>query len=124
MTDANRKEVVAVDHEGKPVHALPAETTVIKVFAMNDCDWYAARSLDEAKASYARTVHSDNYDVAEDKDGIFDDPYELTAEQMDRLRFWGDADEPSKTPITFREQLSKMVADGDSFPCFFASTEY
>jgi SpoVK/Ycf46/Vps4 family AAA+-type ATPase len=83
---------------------------------MDDCDWYAAASKEDAIAAYIEQV------------GEFDDSdmYQLSDEQLDRLEYT-DADEnenPTGEKRTFREQLAREVAAGTQFPCLFASTEY
>jgi hypothetical protein len=89
-----------------------------KIFQLNDCDWWVARSLDEAKADYEKQCGPD--------DGwLYDDPHELTDADMDRLKM-RDTDEneqPTGELLTFREYLAQMVADGLSEPTMFASTE-
>jgi hypothetical protein len=86
----------------------------VKVFAMNDCEWWAAETLEQAKADYLKETGT------EEADEPFDDPHELDEEAMDHLRFT-DEDGTSRS---FREQLEKMVSDGCEFPSFFATTEY
>ncbi len=110
-----------VRFEAAAHHEKPGDTgdkgearVSVKVFAMNDCDWWAAETLDEAKTAYL-----DQTGMTE-ADGPFDDPYELDAKAMDRLRF-SDNDGAVRT---FREQLERMLASGQKFPAFFASTEY
>jgi hypothetical protein len=85
----------------------------IKVFQINDCDWVAAQSMDEAKSFYLTQMNPD-----ED----FSDSCELTPEDMDRVRFH-DEDKPDEV-VSFRQQLDAMIAAGEIFPQFFASTEY
>ena len=86
----------------------------MKVFAINEVDWWAAETLEEAKSDYLKERGM------EEADEPFDDPHELDAEAMDRFRFHDD----DGTTISFREQLEIMVASGREFPAFFASTEY
>lgn len=86
----------------------------MKVFAMNDCEWWAAESLEEAKADYIKETG------VPEEDGPFDDPHELGAEAMNRLRFSDD----DGSVRSFEAQLKKMVAEGSKFPCLFATTEY
>lgn len=93
--------------EGKP---LP-----IKIFRMNDCDWMAARNLEEAKASYLKDFCGEL-----DEDEAFDDPAEISAEDLDRFRFH---DDDRRVTTTFRCQLERMIAREQSFPAFFASSE-
>jgi hypothetical protein len=89
----------------------------MKIFSMNDCDWMAAETLEEAKAAYIATVWAGTREPEHD---AFDDPGEILPEHYDKLMFT-DFDENTK--CTFREQLNKMIARGDKFPAFFASTE-
>jgi hypothetical protein len=89
----------------------------IKIFEMNDCDWMAATTLEEAVEEYKASL-----------DGEFDEadpPRELTAYEMELLRFreTGPDDEPLEKK-SFRAKLDEMIAAGESFPCFFASTEF
>lgn len=86
----------------------------IKVFRMNDCDWMAAASLDEAVKSY-RTFTGHECEDA----GCCDNPREVTDAEMGKLLF---SDEDG-TRRTFREQLDREVSAGSKFPAFFASTE-
>ena len=96
----------------------------IKIFAMNDCDWYAAESVEDAlKAmaevwSYKTTPEGI---TAMQQDFSADHPEELHDKELDLLNY---RDEDEISVRTFREQLAQMIADGQKFPCFFASTEY
>jgi hypothetical protein len=86
----------------------------MKIFSMNDCDWYVGESLEACKTSYL--------EVCED----VEDAYELTDEELDTTFFY-DMDEDENmlgTKRTFREQLAIEIAEGGEFPRFFASTEY
>jgi len=85
----------------------------MKVFSMNDYDWMAGETLESCKADYLKNYGGDEHD--ED----FADTYELTPEDMQHYKI---ADEDG-TVRTFQEQLDKMIAEGDDFPQFFASTE-
>lgn len=83
----------------------------IKVFRMNDCDWWAAATLEEAKADYLKTtlIEAD------------DDSRELRPDEMENLKYFLDDEEH----VSFATQLENIVAAKDStFPCMFASTEY
>jgi hypothetical protein len=87
----------------------------IKIFEMNDCDWMAAATLEEAVAEYKTHYGGDDYESGE--------PHQLTEEAMNRLMFH-DTDVSPAIWRTFRAQLDKMVTEGQKFPCIFASTEY
>jgi hypothetical protein len=55
---------------------------------------------------------------------VSDNPHELTEEEMDTLQFSDEPGAPAAAKRSFREQLDKLIAEGQTFPCFFASTEY
>jgi hypothetical protein len=84
----------------------------IKVFKLNDCDWWAASDLEAAKAAYIEQTGEED----------FDDAYELSDHQMEFLKFRRDDD--NHTEVSFKEELERRLRDGETFPCFFASTEY
>lgn len=88
----------------------------MKIFKVNDCDWFAAETLEEALECARREC---GYD-----DDSFEDPYELDDEELDRLQyqFTDDYDKPLQT-MSFRAALAKRIADGEKFPYMFASTE-
>ena len=100
----------------------------MKIFNMDDCTWVAAENLDDAWRAFAEFY---GYDLTPegieeartDNQGI--EPEELSDEALDRYRFFDDMDDPeSSDSRTFREQLALMQQRGDTFPCFFATTEY
>ena len=86
----------------------------IKIYQINDCDWVAASTLEEAY-TYAYKHFDEDPDYF-DKDEI----KELTSEEMDRLTFI-DEDESKRT---FREELQLLIDKKEKMPAFFASTEY
>lgn len=86
----------------------------MKVFQINDCDWVAAETLEQAVAWYQATGEAP------------EDEYELDAEEMQRRQFL-DTDGvfgPEKAVYSFQAALALMTADGDTEPFLFASTEY
>lgn len=89
----------------------------MKIYRMNDCDWWVGESLDACKADYIEECG--------DPESV-EDARELTDEELDRLKFT-DTDE-DEVPIgekrSFREQLAREVAQGGTFPRMFASTEF
>lgn len=89
----------------------------IKIFRLNDCDWFAAETL-EAAIQCARSEFGYT-------DDSFDEAYELDDAELDCLkyRFTDDDDKPLET-MSFREALAKRIADGEQFPYMFASTEH
>lgn len=84
-----------------------------RIYKLNDCDWWVARTLEEAKASWQETVGPDECEE-------FEDAYELTDEDMDCLKI-ADFDDPTAPRQTFREYLKAMAP---TRPDMFASTEY
>jgi hypothetical protein len=100
-----------------------AEAT-IKVFEVNDCDWVAAATLEDAMAFYAKECFAGNRAEAF-PDGE-EEVAEVTDEAMNRLKFRDDEfhDDDKATIRTFREELQRRIDAGDKFPQFFASTEY
>lgn len=84
-----------------------------RIFKLNDCDWWVARTLEEAKASWQATCGPDEGET-------FEDAYELTDADMDRLKMT-DYDDPKAPKPTFREYLKQFPP---TRPEMFASTEY
>lgn len=97
---------------------------MINVYSMNDCDWYAGETLDDAIRSYFGMMGEK--DTPENREEYLHDPTVLSEEDMEHYTFhdldgtWGDP----KTEYTFRQALDRMIADGVTFPNFFASTEF
>jgi hypothetical protein len=89
-----------------------------RVYRMDDCDWWVARTLEEAKASYQHQTGVD--------DECIEDARELSDAELDSLYFvdTDDRDRPVKgTRRTFRVELDQRAA-WLSKPELFASTEY
>ena len=101
----------APDNPGEP------DSSPWAVFAMNDCDWWVARSLDEAIASYFEAIGDDNQKMT-------DGAHELSETDLDRLQFT-DPGRDQQDPVrrSFREELARRVAEGIRGPGMFASTE-
>lgn len=105
---------------------LVVEQDAIKVFQVNDYEWWAGINLDVIRREYLEQTGID----PDNEDEGFDNPKLLTPEAMQRLRFChddGDPDEIAKyehTECTFAERLNELIADGARFPCSFAGTEY
>src|SRR5437588_4054498 len=90
----------------------PTPQHSIKVFRMNDYDWWAAESLESAKVGYMREGYG------QDEDTAFKNPYELSAEQMashvmhEWDEDWDYEREPDDEPPTFQECLDLMIRNG------------
>lgn len=97
-----------------------ANEQTVKVFQLNDCDWWAGHDLESAIASFKEEMMT--------TDDCLRDPHELSSEDMERLKFF-DGDDPvnaDETPggiLTFRAALDRLIKRGEKFPCFFATTE-
>lgn len=87
----------------------------MEIFAMNDCDWVAAETLESAKAYYMKE-HSGGLP----EDEAMEDPHQITEYEYDNRRFRA---KDSGDYRTFRQELIRQIKAGDDFPCFFATTE-
>lgn len=114
------KDLIQLDPGALPLSAM-TDPLPLRVFRLNDCDWWIARTLEEAKVSY----QADCGPMADEE--AFDEPRELTDEELDRLKFHDrdDADRIiRKTIRTFREELRQQIHVDPVTPRQFACTEY
>ena len=85
-----------------------------KIYRVNDCDWWMARSIDELREEIRGEYGDDDY-IQEDE------LRELTEDDLDTTFFLVDGyDEGPK--ILFREELNNRIANNPK-PQLFASTE-
>lgn len=107
---------------GQPTPETPAMDAPLpwRVYRLNDCDWWIARSIEEAKASFQSHCGPMPDDEA------FDEPHELTETEMDTLKICETDENERRTgkKLTFREYLVERLGDGLSEPEQFASTEW
>lgn len=90
----------------------------VKVFRLNDYEWYAAETLESATGEALRVTGVSPDEAADEFAG------ELTEEEMDRLIFYDNMeDQEASETRTFREQLDRLIDAGTEFPVFFAGTE-
>jgi hypothetical protein len=104
----NLQEAAEQAHVTKPI---------IKVLSMNDYDWMAGETLEACKVEYIEHYGGDVWE--DENEDQFEGARELTTADMQHYKFADDDGEVR----TFQEQLDKMIAEGDKFPQFFASTE-
>lgn len=97
-----------------PGSVVAAVLPQIKVFRLNDYEWWAGPSLDACIADWKKWTGLDEEEL--------DEPRELTAENMERLRFVDPDDETVKR--SFTEELAERVKAGLEFPQPFAFTDY
>jgi hypothetical protein len=81
---------------------MATATRRLKVFRMNDYEWWMATTLDEAKR-----LCMEYCELPEDE--ACDDPCELTEAEMQRLKY---SDDDGRTVRTFAEQLARKIAGG------------
>ena len=91
----------------------------IRVYRMDDIEWWAGESLAACVAEGRRQCGDDCYP---------DDPseqHEVSDEEMQRLMFIDESD-GAEPPVkrTFAEQLAIEVAEGGPFPRPFAATDW
>lgn len=84
----------------------------MKVFSINDCDWYMANTLEEA-------ILIAMADTGLPRDEATDDPCELTEAQMNKLMFTDD----NGVKRTFAAELQRRIDAGKKCG-MFASTEF
>jgi len=90
----------------------------MKVFKLNDCDWWAGDSLEAVKAAYMA-------ETGLDEDEAFDDARECTEKELAEIQFYiGDPHEDDVNTISFAERLEYLIKVNTVTPCLFASSEY
>jgi hypothetical protein len=95
---------------------------MIKVFQINECDWYAG---DCTKGEILAAYMEDTGCSLDEATGMDDDyPIELTEEQLVNMLFRDEISNGVFEVSTFKEHLTSLIEKGTEFPCFFASTEY
>ena len=87
------------------------------IYRVNDCDWYAAYSLEEAIGACCE-------DTGMSRGEACDEPYQVSEADMDQLVYVDDPGTGESVRRTFREELARMVGVGGLIPGFFATTEY
>jgi hypothetical protein len=95
----------------------------ISVIRINDSEWVAGEGtpVQILEAYMEKTGLSLEECTGEDPDY----PELLTEEQMAVHKFTHDDDEhPLDNPISFREKLDQMIAEGVQFPTHFATTDW
>jgi hypothetical protein len=83
----------------------------VKVFRLSLFEWWAGYDLATVKSAY----------LAESglaKEEAFDVEEELPQGALDIVRIYPNR--YAKESSTFRQELARMVAEGQEFPCYFA----
>jgi hypothetical protein len=94
--------------------AAAAVPMPIKVYQLNEFEWWAAATLADAIADWKKWTGL--------TDDELEDPRELTAEEMRELVYVDPDDDYAKRP--FAEELQARLDAGLEFPQPFATTEY
>lgn len=90
---------------------------MIRVYSINDCDWYAGDCTPtEILAFYMTELGCTIEDAIGDVENL---PDALTYSELENLRFNDD----NGNVYTFNIHLENLISAGQTFPCFFASTE-
>jgi hypothetical protein len=94
------------------------ENNIMKVFCLNDCDWWVGGSLVSCIADYINHVGEDDPDYYLDAFELNDNDLENTMISV------FDGDEIPAGSRTFKEELDIQIKRGGTFPRIFASTEF
>lgn len=110
-TEVDRGQRVGVCSECNPTHQ-------VRVFAINDCEWWAgACTPEEILAAYIAETGCTHEEATGDESEL---PEELTLLQMHQLEFKSDGHKLLDVPKTFIDELNRLVKAGAKFPCSFA----
>ena len=83
----------------------------VKVFRLNLFDWWAAYDLASVKSAYL-------VETGVARKEAFDEEEELPQDAMNTVRIYPNPH--AKESSTFQEELTRMVDEGQEFPCYFA----
>jgi hypothetical protein len=83
----------------------------VKVFKLNPFDWWAGYDLASVQLAYLA-------ESGRAKEEAFDEEEELPQDAMETVRIYQNL--YAKESSTFQEELARMVAEGQVFPCHFA----
>lgn len=89
-------------------------TATLKVFALDDIEWWVGESLEACLAAARAEAGDDCYREPSDQ-------HEVSPAAMHKLKFIDDEDNCTRT---FAEQLEREIARGGSFPRIFAATDF
>jgi hypothetical protein len=83
----------------------------VKVFKLTLVDWWAGYDLASVKSAFRA-------ESGMAKEEAFDEEEELPQNAMETVRIYPNR--YAKESSTFQEELARMVAQGQVFPCYFA----
>ena len=99
----------------------------IKIFQINDCEWFAGETLEEVLECYAKDWMNCSVQELFDEDYVYpkEDILEYDDELLEKEKFHTVEEDTDKLiTFSFKQQLQKMINNGTKFPCLFASTEF
>lgn len=102
----NRLRVLVADH-----NEVMHKPHNVKIFRLNPFDFWAGYDLKSVKSAYLR-------ETGAAKEAFYEEE-ELSQEAMKTLRVYPNP--YAKESRTFQEELARMVARGQAFPCHFAT---
>jgi hypothetical protein len=82
----------------------------VKVFRLNPFSWWAGYDFASVKSAYLLETGVGNTEIFNEE--------ELPKNAMNAVRIY--ANPFAKESNTFQEELARMVAEGQEFPCYFA----
>ena len=85
----------------------------VKIFRLNLFEWWAGYDLTSVKSAYLVETG-----MAKEKTFEEEEEEEVPQEAMKTLRIYPNP--YAKESRTFQEELARMVAEDQEFPCFFA----
>ena len=103
-----------------PIPASVAAGDSIRVFRLNDEEWWAGRSLAEVVACASKVSGLPAEEVACDPAELSDDDMLVHDFHLNQYELEDDEDDV----ITFAEQLDRLKVAGQEFPCPFATTDW
>ncbi len=93
------KEIVGSDVD-ESLSGKGLRSQALRVYEMNDCDWWAANSLEQARDDYSKFTKCETDDIA--------DAYELSDEELETKFFW--------------RSESRNIQDYDNWKCECGAT--
>ncbi len=98
----------------------------VKIWKVSEIDWVAAETGKAAFEWAANEQQWGEWDRQQETEAGY--PVEVDDADMDKLTIlcdrWDQERGEWSERLTFRAELQRMIDNGDTFPFFFASTEY
>lgn len=95
---------------------VPEVTLPIRVWQLTDSLYYAGPELE---GCILRFLNDDG-----EEEDLLDPAVEITAEELANTPMQEDQPTPDNNPRTMQQVLDGFIADNQTFPLFFATTDY